>query len=232
MQIKILTWNLGCFSWMKLAAKLHYAYRGNSFKHEYFQPKINAKLVDEELRKVLPDIVCLQEFYEEIDMLSIPMLESYPYKAFVTTWYHKHSILIASKLPFTVGKQSFASTQISFELLDLYPVHLNSFYAKKRLEQVEELCALIKHTSTPQIITGDMNFWKIGNFFVFKNDKRAYRLLEATMTCITKGVSHTPFGMEFDGIFTSNEFKTIKVTQELARGDFMDHYPVWCEVLL
>lgn len=232
MHIKILTWNLGSFSWMKYAAKMHYAYKGNIFEHEYFQPKINGAFVNHELLRISADIICLQEFHDEIDIESISILASYPYKAFVSPWYHSHSILIASKLPFTISKHMGSSTEVSFERFALFPVHFNSFSARKRHEQVVELCTYIKTLSLPHIVLGDTNFWKIRNLFIFASDERSYKLLANTRQDVTSEVSFTPFGMEFDEILISKEFNLQQVKQESSRGAFMDHYPVWCEVLL
>jgi hypothetical protein len=100
--MKILTWNIGSFFFLKYAKYFGIKYKGQKILHEYFQPSINGGFVSEKIKKLNPDILFLQEFYHVEDTKSIEILKEYPYQKLIDTWYHKHSILVASKYEFIV----------------------------------------------------------------------------------------------------------------------------------
>ncbi len=107
--IRALTWNIGSFDPIKYIKNWGIKYKGQKITHQYFQPVLNGDFVSKNVVKINPDIIFLQEFYFSEDVESIKVLKNYPHKKLIDTWYHKHSILIASKREFLVSqKDNFA----------------------------------------------------------------------------------------------------------------------------
>jgi len=228
--IRIMTWNIGSFSFLKYIKYFGIKYKGQKIIHEYFQPKINGDFVSKSIEKINPDILFLQEFYFAEDTKYIEILKNYPYQKLINTWYHKHSILVASKYEFTVTeKDNFPI--IFCKGLNLIPIHLNSYYASKR---VSDLITLNKITKNLQniIILGDTNIWSKGDFFFFRNDRRGYKIITKHLIDFSKNIFSTSyFGLGFDKVFGSSNLKISKIESPQTRSHFMDHYPVVFELL-
>jgi len=223
--IRILTWNIGSFSFLKYIKYFGIKYKGQKIIHEYFQSKINGDFISKSIKKIDPDILFLQEFYFSEDTKYIEILKNYPYQKLINTWYHKHSILIASKHKFTILEKDKFSI-ISYGKLNFIPIHLNSYYASKRLKDLITLNKITKNLQNI-IILGDTNIWSRGNFFFFKNDKRGYKTITEYLLDFSKEIISTSyFGLEFDKVFGSKNLKISKVESPKIRNHFMDHYPV------
>ena len=229
MTIRIITWNIGCISFLKFFKFLNIKYKGQKITHEYFQAKINGEKVSKFLEKMNPEIIFLQEIYSKKDLQYIHILKKYPYQTFINTWYHKHSILVASKKKIKVLKnEKFSSLLI--EKINFIPIHLNSFSAKKRLRDSFRLKKMAgKNNKT--IILGDTNIWSRRKIFLFKNDKKAYEIITKHLLDFTYNIKSTSIlGFSLDKVFGSKNILLKKIEVEKERGAFMDHYPVILEI--
>lgn len=223
--MRIITWNIGCFSFLKFAKYLGISSCGHKIFNEYFQPEINGNFVSKYIEDSKPDILFLQEIYKVNDVDSIKILEQYPYKKLINTWYHKHSILVASKYEFSVNEREDFSV-ITFKDLNFIPIHLNSFYAKRRLEDCNYINSLISGMNNV-IVLGDTNIWSRGDEFIFSNDKRAYKEITKNLVDYSKElISTTYIGLGFDKVFGSKNLKVSNIKSPKIRGHFMDHYPI------
>ena len=229
--IRIMTWNIGSFSFLKYIKYFGIKYKGQKIIHEYFQPKINGDFISKSIEKIDPDILFLQEFYFSEDTRYIEILKNYPYQKLINTWYHEHSILIASKYKFIISeKEKFPI--VSCSGLNFIPIHLNSYYASKRLSDSITLNKIAKD-SPNIIILGDTNIWSRRNFFFFKNDKGGYKIITEYLSDFSKEIISTSyFGLGFDKVFGSKNLKIVKVESPKIRSHFMDHYPVVFELEL
>ena len=222
---RILTWNIGSFSFLKYAKYFGIKYKGQKILHEYFQPNLNGIFVSKSIEKLNPDILFLQEFFYPEDVKSIEILKNYPYQKLIHTWYHKHSILVASKYEFLITEKDNFSI-IYLKDLNFIPVHLNSFYALKRLEDCLILRELSKNIPN-LLILGDTNIWSMEDRFLFSNDKKAYKIITKHLLDFSKNILSTSyFGFGLDKVFGSNNLKVTKIESPRIRGSFMDHYPI------
>ena len=227
--MKILTWNIGCFFFLKYAKYLGIKVRGQKIKHEYFQPKLNGNFVSGYIEEMNPEMIFLQEFYSVQDTRSIEILKEYPYQQLLDTWYHEHSILVASKYEFTVSEKNTFSI-ISCKDLHIIPVHLNSFSAAKRLADVLILKEITKNLSNV-VILGDTNIWSKGEWFCFKNDKKAYRTITEQLIDFSKNIISTSYiGLGLDKVFGSKNLSVRTIESPRNRGHHMDHYPIVIEL--
>lgn len=225
-----MTWNVGLFSFLKYIKYFGIKYKGQKIIHEYFQPIINGDFISKSIGKINPDILFLQEFYFADDTKHIKILKNYPYQKLINTWYHERSILIASKYEFIVSeKEKFSMTFCNG--LNFIPIHLNSYYASKRLEDLITLNKITKDISDV-VILGDTNIWSRGNFFFFRNDRRGYKIMtEHLLDFSKKIISTSSFGLGFDKVFGSKNLKITKIKSPRIRSHFMDHYPIVLELL-
>jgi len=227
--MKVLVWNIGCFSFLKYFKYFHIRSGGVDIRHEYFQPKLNGGFVSEKIGQIKPDIVFLQEFHEEEDVDSIDILNTYPYKHLIPTWYHDHSILIASKYEFQVLPEG-NFYRVACNGFNFMPIHLNSFSAKKRFIDALFLSKLAEGIKR-LIVLGDTNIWQCGHWFVFKYDKKAYRGLVKSLNDISRSILSTTYlGFSLDKVFCSKDIKVQNVTSPKVRSHFMDHYPVYFDL--
>lgn len=227
--IKILTWNIGCFSFLKYAKYFGIKFKNQKIIHEYFQPKINGGFVSKHIEEINPDVIFLQEFYFPEDIESIEILKNYPYQKLVNAWYHEHCILIASKKEF--GIKEYKKFSIVFcEGLNFIPIHLNSFSALKRLDDSLILSEFSKNISN-LIILGDTNIWSRGKNFIFSNDKKAYKILTEKLTDFSKEIISTTYaGLGLDKVFGSKNIQVKNIESPKIRSHFMDHYPIILDI--
>jgi endonuclease/exonuclease/phosphatase family metal-dependent hydrolase len=229
--LKILTWNIGSFSFLKYAKYFGIKYKGQKVNHEYFQPKINGNFVSSYIEKTDPDIVFLQEFYSPEDVQSIEVLKNYPHKKLISAWYHKHCILVASKQPFEITEEGSFSI-VSYGGLNFIPIHLNSFSALKRFKDATILNDVAK-TISNAIILGDTNIWSRGTKFLFRNDKKTYEVFTENLVDLSRQlISTTCTGFGLDKAFGSHNIKLTDIQSPKIRGYFMDHYPVSFDISL
>ncbi len=230
--MKILTWNTGLFSWFKYAHFCGLKLQGEKIEHEYFQ-KAHANSIKNSIKEINAHVVVLQEFYtqEDRNLMIESLREIYPYNVQIDTWYHEHAVMVLSRTPLTItklGSSQFSAVKI--EDLNIIPVHLNSFYPAKRLEQVQILQKELEALSWHKVcVLGDMNMWDIGGKkrFVFSNDKAAYYLLREHLTDCTEDVgSTTKVGLGLDKVFISHDFFLEGKTCIRKNAKYMDHYPV------
>lgn len=223
--MKILTWNIGSFSFLKYAKYFGVKYKGQNILHEYFQPHMNGEFVSGQIKKINPDILFLQEFYYPEDVKYVEVLKDYPYQKLLDTWYHEHSILVASKYEFALSKKENFHVVLC-KGINFIPVHLNSFYASKRLEDSVVLDKVITGLSNV-LILGDMNIWSRRQKFAFKNDKKAYEVLSRNLVDFSKNIISTSyFGLGLDKVFGSKNLQVTEIKSPKIRKDFMDHYPI------
>lgn len=228
--LRICTWNIGCFSFLKYAKYFGVQHKGQKIIHEYFQPKINGTFVSNYIEEVNPDIVFLQEFYFPEDTKSIAVLKNYSHQKLVHAWYHKHCILIASKKEFKIEENKNFSIVSSGEF-NFIPIHLNSFSALKRLDDARILNELA-NTIPNLIILGDTNIWSRGEKFVFSNDKKAYKMLTETLSDFSKKIKSTTYlGLGLDKVFGSKNIQAKNIESPRTRSNFMDHYPIVFDIL-
>jgi len=227
--LRICTWNIGCFSFLKYAKYFGIKFKGQKIIHEYFQPKINGDFVSKYIDKINPDIIFLQEFYFPEDTKSIEGLKNYPYQKFVHAWYHKHCILIASKKEFEIKENNFFSI-VSCGEFNFIPIHLNSFSALKRLDDsliLDEFAGYISNL----IILGDTNIWSRGEKFIFSNDKKAYKILTEKLSDFSQKIISTSYaGLGLDKVFGSKNIQVKNIESPKIRSHFMDHYPVLFDI--
>ncbi len=227
--LRILTWNLGLFSWYKYA---HYF--GSKIRHEYFQ-KSHGNLIEKQIREINPSICVLQEFFTEDDILSLTkrLKDKFPYYEAVSTWYHAHSIVVLSTEP--IEKEKLGNSEFFlFQTCNtsFVPVHLNSFRAEKRLKQVKDILSQTEDREVDCIL-GDTNFWTMGkeDFFVFRKDKLAYRELTDRFIDTTKGICTTKVHLNFDKIFFKKDSGASNATCIHKDVSGMDHYPVFLDIV-
>jgi len=227
--LRICTWNIGCFSFLKYAKYFGIKFKGQKIIHEYFQPKINGNFVSKYIEQINPDIIFLQEFYFPKDTESIEVLKNYPYQKLVHAWYHKHCILIASKKEFKI-KEDNSFSIVSYGELNFIPIHLNSFSALKRIEDSLILNEFAKHVSG-LIILGDTNIWSRGEKFIFLNDKKAYKILTERLNDFSKKIISTTYaGLGLDKVFGSKNIQVKNIESPKIRSHFMDHYPIFFDI--
>ncbi len=225
--MRLLTWNIGSFVFLKYQ---RYFRAGNFDHQEYFQPELNAGFVSQTIESIDPDFLFLQEFYFPEDAQTISSLRKYPNQTLINTWYREKSALIASKKPFQFQMQDGIAS-IEYEQHHLYPVHLNSFVPQKRLEEsraLKQRTIGIKNL----IIFGDFNYWKRKCFYVWQRDKNAYETFTQYLKDVTEKIySTTCYGFGLDKIFATPDIQIGHVTSHRIRGRFMDHYPVYCDIV-
>ena len=230
--MKILTWNIGSFIFIKYFKYLGIKNIGNQpIENEYFQPILNGKFVSEQIREIDPDILFLEEFYTPDDSEYIPILKDYPYKKFINAWYRKDTILIASKEKIEIKmKKPYLYIISCCRNIHFIPVHLNSFQASIRLSEIKTINGLLKKLKNT-ILLGDVNIWSHGKVFLFKEDKILYKKLTTSLKDFSEHIKSTTFiGFSLDKIFgdTKLNIKNVKVIKK--RGRYMDHYPLYAEL--
>ncbi|MBP9715125.1 MAG: hypothetical protein KBD52_01365 [Candidatus Pacebacteria bacterium] len=234
--MRILTWNLGLSFFYKYYSFFGLALNGQRVKNEYFQSQYLDFFVSKIL-EIKADICVLQEFYtkEDANVLVLKLKNVYPYHQSVSTWYHKHSILVLSSTPI----ESEHLSNSGFFLLEtnnfsFVPIHLNSFRALKRLEQVKELLKEIENEEVDCII-GDTNFYNFteNNHSLFLGDKKAYSNLSNLFEDATKSLLYTTIlHLNFDKVFLRKDIKFKNTTCLHVGKKGMDHYPVYLDLLL
>lgn len=218
---RVMTWNIGSFSFLKFHPQ---------YKHEYFQPNLNGKFVSEILGNQSPDIIFLQEVFDKEDLTCIPILKDYPYQKLIPTWYHEHGIACMSKQPIdSYKKHTF--TVIVVNGVSYIPLHLHSFSAQKRLDDIYYLNKLI--TDIPDlVILGDTNIWQRKSIFLFQKDKQAYGEIIKNCIDITKDIISTSIlGFSLDKVCTTKNININNAHVIGKRGKYMDHYPVVFDIL-
>lgn len=227
--MRILTWNIGCFSFLKYFKYFGIKCGGNKVMHEYFNPKLNADFVSSRVQELNPDVLILQEIFYKEDVKDILSLNTYSHQTLVNTWYHEHSILIASRVPHSV-RQEGSFYVVSIGGFDIIPVHLHSFSASKRLQDIDCLSGIM-HNHNNMILLGDTNIWQRSGFFMFSKDKKAYfSLLKSLVDVSSSILSTTYLGFSLDKIFCTKDIKVKSITAPKIRSHFMDHYPVYLDL--
>ncbi len=225
--MKILTWNLGLYSWCKFYKNFNLKLNGEKVEHEYFQ-KQYANFVADFIKKENPDICFLQEFYtlEDIEILKFLLKDYFVEYKILNSWYHKHSILVLSKSDTNIEEIRdtgfYKIESLNFKFI---PVHLNSFSAVKRLDQLK---SLEKTFVDIDCILGDTNFWSYKNYFLFNRDRIGYKLLiNNNFKYIENDIGYTSkFLLNFDRVFYKNNNSKYSLEVKKVSRKLMDHYPV------
>jgi endonuclease/exonuclease/phosphatase family metal-dependent hydrolase len=224
--MRLLTWNIGSF----VTRKYFRFFIKESEKFKYFQPKINALLVSEQIKKIDPDFIFLQEFYYREDAKEIEALKSYEFKSYLDMWYGEGRALIASKIPFTSHTENDIN-YVSLSNLTVIPIHLHSYSAKRRQQEIDKIKATFEN-KTNIILLGDFNIWNRKKFFIFKDDIKLTLLLKSCLKELSKDILSTTYlGFALDKIFVSKDItvNSLPISPKV-RGKYMDHYPVYFEI--
>ena len=225
--LRIMSWNIGSFIFLKYGTYFGF---GSGDSYEYFLPDLNGNVVSETIQNINPDILYLQEFWSPEDVGKIPILKEYPYQLSLDMWYRDGGALIASKKPFTGNSNDFHI--ITYENHTIIPIHLNSFNPSKRLKDIEKLYELIPNVPPATIVIGDANIWSRGNRFLFSKDKQGYsKLTDRLFNASRNIVSTSYFGFGLDKVFLSGDLIATEVRAPRIRGEFMDHYPIYADVI-
>ncbi len=225
---KVLTWNVGSWSFLQYAKHFHLSYKNQKIVHEYFQSRINGTMISSFIKKTDPDIFFLQEIADlHTDLQNIKILKNYPYREFARSSHELHHILIASKKPLTKNtKKHFIIVRQKDDDVFYVPVHLNTFSSHSRAKDITTLTQLT-HKYPKLIIAGDTNIFRARRRFLLRKDKKTYRHITATMKDATHSiVSTTAFGLMLDRVFHSSTITIKNAHSPRVRGRFMDHYPV------
>lgn len=227
---KVLTWNIGCVFPLIYLKSFGINYKGQKIKHQYFQPILNGELVSKGIGKTNPDIMFLQEIWDPNDLGYIDVLKKYPYQKLLNSWYHKHSVLVASKTEFSINDIGNFHI-INCGGVNYVPVHLNSFSAIKRLQDIEFLVKSLANIDNV-VILGDTNIWSRGSTFLFNKDRLAYKKITNSFVDFSKKLlSTTIVGFGLDKVFGSSGLNIQNINSPRTRGDFMDHYPIIFDLL-
>ncbi len=227
---RVITWNIGCAFPLIYLKPLGITYKGQKITNQYFQPILNGELVSKKIESTNPDIIFLQEIWDPKDLEHISILKNYPHQKLLNSWYHKHSVLVASKNEFSVTKIGHFNI-VSSMGINYMPIHFNSFSALKRLKDDEFLETHLNRFENI-IILGDTNIWSRGSWFLFKNDKLAYNHLTNKFKDFSrKLMSTTIVGFGLDKVFGSQNLNIQNIKSPRIRGDFMDHYPIIFDIL-
>jgi endonuclease/exonuclease/phosphatase family metal-dependent hydrolase len=236
--MRILTWNLGLYSWFKYGRSSGLKINGEKIKHEYFQKQYLEEIAAE-ITKIDPDICIFQEFYAETDrQLMIARLnKKYPYSCSISSWYHDHTIMIFSRAKIEtkeLPKTGFWIVQTNN--FSLIPFHLHSFVPGKRLKQIKNLFTeLAQSKEKIDCLAGDTNLWHFPerHLFLFQKDKKTYSLLTKKFTDSTKEVGRTTKAFtSFDKIFLAKNIEYKNPTCIRKNGKYMDHYPVFVDIMI
>lgn len=227
---KVLTWNIGCVFPLIYLKSFGIIYKKQKIIHQYFQPILNGTLVSKNIEEMNPDIMFLQEIWDPNDLGYIDVLKNYPYQKLLNSWYHKHSVLVASKNEFSI-KDIGNFHIINCGGVNYIPVHLNSFSAQKRLDDADFLVKNLIDINNV-VILGDTNIWSHGSTFLFNKDRLAYKKITKSFVDFSKKLlSTTIVGFGLDKVFGSSGLNIQNINSPRTRGDFMDHYPVSFDVL-
>ncbi len=224
---RFLTWNIGSFIFLKFGKYIGLQSRD---EHEYFQPKRNGAYASDVIKNIDPDFLYLQEFYLPEDARAIERLEAYPYRLFLDQWYRKNGALLASKKPFT-RIDAGGIPIVHYEHLSIFPIHFNSFSPSTRLTEAMAINRIAEGRQNT-VVLGDTNLWSRGNTFLFPQDREAYSQLDTAFRDASKDcVSTSFFGFGLDKIFVSKDLVTSTVSSPGLRGEWMDHYPVFADII-
>ena len=149
---------------------------------------------------------------------------------FMDMWYRKKGAMIASKKPFEYT-QVAGEHHVNYGELKVHPVHFNSFSPTKRHVEARKVIKNFSKTKKT-IVFGDTNIWNKRNSFLFSKDKHTYRSLKDSFVDVSKECTSTTFmGFGLDKIFTSTDMVVQRIESPKVRGKFMDHYPIYVDVL-
>ena len=219
--MKIVSWNIGNFIWLKyFPGKKHYAFQ-----------RENLHDVATLLKNEDADIMFLQEIPEGEDAALIS--EFFPNHRFV------HAIngceigfisLFLSKYPIQEVHHTNSNDYI-INGVTFFPIHLNAFSPQKRHDAVDRL--LIDLPMTRGLILGDTNFWIYEGTFFSKRDKISYAKIMKGHTDILK--SHGPtcrILLSLDKIFVTNDlsYSNQKITHHTI--GHVDHYMISTNISL
>jgi len=226
-KIRIMTWNLGQFIWMRLVGRL-FPIHGNKNRYQNYN-KGNSQVIKNIISEIKPDIFIAQEL--EKNTVISDFWEGDESIHFSPSYYRHFQKLYIGK---EKGKSVFLKnhkelTIIELEKFIIFSVHLNAFSAKKRYEEINSICDLSKSYEKPIICLGDFNLWKRGDLFLFKYDYLAYKKISQYFNYATRDISYTtPIGFSLDNIFTKKiTIKNAGIIYE--NGLYMDHYPIYLD---
>lgn len=229
--LKILTWNIGVFQPLTYLKVFGKRFNSNFIEHEFFHRE-NGVFISEHIKETSPDLIILQEIFSFDDIESIPGLKEYPHIKLIETWGH-NNICIASKKPFALKNTGNMFQIIEYEGFHIIPLHLNSFSAKKRFKEIDQLCEVLKNIPDQKdiVLIGDTNLWERKKRFLFSQDKKSYLLLTSLIREVDSEIIATHrFGAYIDKVFCSDNIKIKKVDCYRKSRYFMDHYPLHVEI--
>ncbi len=225
--MKVCSWNLGLFSWMKYARKLGFKINDTAITNEYYA-RANLGKIQEVLSGVSSDVLIVQELFNEKDVWGLKEGLAYKNYHLVDTWYHEHSIGVLANEKISVIHKEGEFVVLEINGLKIIPVHLHSFSPDKRLKQVRNLLGVCKKAK-PDVIMGDTNLWRVKGRPVWRAGKTAYELLTKQFRDASAGLPTSYFKIAMDKAFVRYGIKSnVSVVRE--RGEYMDHYPIVIDV--
>ncbi len=202
-------------------------------RFEYFQPKLNSDFVGGVIKKIKPDIVFLQEFYEEKDSKSIDILNNYQFKYPLDMWYGKGRALILSKYELKKVKTEKSDCHhFLFDDINIIPVHLNAYSSNRRIKEFSKIIEIFDHEKDKIILMGDFNVWNRKSFYIFKKDFLLMIIIKKILKEVSKKILSTTYlGFSLDKVFVSNvSVVEGSVKSPKERGLYMDHYPIYFDL--
>lgn len=161
--MKIISFNVGNFIFAKY-------FPGR--KHYHFD-RGDISLVREMINKENPDVLFLQEIpSDDIDYL-FNLFYEYDYAFTIKSDDREAKSIFLSRYKIQEVEHTDSYDYI-INGITFFPIHLNAFSPKKRLEQVNTIKQDLPKSKG--IIIGDANFWIVNDIFLSSTDKVSFVL--------------------------------------------------------
>jgi len=213
--MKIISWNIGNFIWLKhLPGKGHYAFQSGDIEE-----------VATLLQKENADVIFLQEvpMGEDVDMLSL-RFKDHPFMFSISAYDRDSVSLFLSRYPIEEVHHTNSNDYI-INSVTFFPIHLNAFSPKSRYSHVQNL--LPDLPKSRGIILGDTNFWILNGSFFSRRDKGSYKKIINNHIDILKNLGATcRFFLSLDKIFVTKDlsYSQAKITKHTI--GHIDHYMI------
>jgi endonuclease/exonuclease/phosphatase family metal-dependent hydrolase len=220
--MKILSWNVGNFIWLKyLPKKQHYSFQRD-----------NLKDVLHLIRKENADVIFLQEVLEEDTDFLLSNFTEYDFQLKISTKDRVSKSLFISKYKIEeihhTNSDDYVINGITF-----FPIHLNAFSPEKRYQQVSLLTNDIP--TQKGIVVGDANLWILDYFkkyfFFSKKDQKSYLNMVENNNDLLFGLGPTSRAfLSLDKMFATKDIG-VKNTKIIKHNiGHIDHYALVFEI--
>lgn len=154
----------------------------------------------------------------------------------VPSRYHSHGRIMIADINIkkkVVQDPDFTTEWYDMETYYIAPVHLHYSRPETRLFQARALVRAANTLDKPAVIIGDFNIWMVwGRWFLFDNDKQAYKLLVNNFADVSVHIANTiivPF-IKLDYVFVSPEMAShVSVSVLKCPVPGTDHFPFLLE---